>query len=521
VTSSGSLTPTGKVSFFDGATQLGAGTLAAGKALFTTATLAVGSHSITAAYGGDANNSASTSSPLTEVIDAASTTTNAASSLNPAVVGQSITFTAAVTSSGNLAPTGTVTFFDGTTQLGSGTIASGKAAFTVSKLAVGSHSITAAYGGDANNSASTSSTLTEVINAATTATTLTSSLNPATAGQSVTFTATITGSSSLTPTGKVTFLDGTMQVGSGTLVAGVATFSTSTLTVGSHSITAAYGGDANNSASTSSPLSEVIDIAALATSSTSIASSLNPATAGQSVTFTAMVIGSGPSTPTGTVTFFDGATQLGTGTLAAGAATFSTSALVVGSHSITAAYGGDTNNSPSTSIVLTEVIAAAASDFTITASPTSQTVLPGGAAQYTISIASVNGTFPGSVSLAVTGLPSGASGSFTPASVTPGSGSASSVLSVQTAVNVASAKTSHLPYATLAVFLLPFLARKRRKLARYALILVCALISFSTILGLSGCGGGFYGPSPQSFNLSVTATAASTQHTTTLTLVVK
>ena len=86
---------------------------------------------------------------------------------------------------------------------------------------------------------------------------------------------------------------------------------------------------------------------------TALSSSKNPSSFGQSVTFTAKVTG---FSPTGTVIFFDGGTQIGTGTLAAGTATFTTSSLAVGSHSITAKYGGDPNNVASTSAALTQTV---------------------------------------------------------------------------------------------------------------------------------------------------------------------
>src|SRR5207302_7181137 len=72
---------------------------------------------------------------------------------------------------------------------------------------------------------------------------------------------------------------------------------------------------------------------------TALASSANPSTQGQAVTFTATVTSPG-GTPTGTVTFKDGANIQGTGTLAGGQATFTTSALALGQHSITAVYEG-------------------------------------------------------------------------------------------------------------------------------------------------------------------------------------
>jgi len=98
----------------------------------------------------------------------AATTTTLTSSPNPAFSGVSVTFTATVTSTGANAPTGTVTFNDGTTALGTGTLnGSQVATFATSTLTVGTHSITAVYGGDANNAGSTSSVLSQVIKATT------------------------------------------------------------------------------------------------------------------------------------------------------------------------------------------------------------------------------------------------------------------------------------------------------------------------------------------------------------------
>lgn len=94
---------------------------------------------------------------------------------------------------------------------------------------------------------------------ASTTTTLTSSLNPSSFGQAVTFTATVTGNA---PTGSVTFIDGGTQLGTAALSAGKATFATYALSVGSHSITARYGSDANNMASTSAVLTQTVNVAA-------------------------------------------------------------------------------------------------------------------------------------------------------------------------------------------------------------------------------------------------------------------
>jgi hypothetical protein len=191
----------------------------------------------------------------------------------------------------------------------------------------------------------------------TTSTSLVSLLNPSTFGASVTFEATVSGNN---PTGTVTFLDGATTIGTGPVGAGgVASFATSTLSVGSHSITASYAGDAGNAPSTSAALSQVVDPAP---TTTSLGSSLNPSGLGQSVTFTATVTGVGP---TGIVTFMDGATTLGTGALSGGVATFATSALALGGHSITASYGGDANNTGSTSAPLAQTVLPATPALTL------------------------------------------------------------------------------------------------------------------------------------------------------------
>ncbi len=114
---------TGTVAFYDGATALGSSALTGGKASVSTSTLSAGSHSITASYSGDTNYSGSNSPTLTQTVNSGliSTTTSLTSSPNPSAYGQSVTLTATVSpSSGTGTPTGSVTFMDGTTSLGSG-----------------------------------------------------------------------------------------------------------------------------------------------------------------------------------------------------------------------------------------------------------------------------------------------------------------------------------------------------------------------------------------------------------------
>ncbi|MGD9924929.1 MAG: Ig-like domain-containing protein, partial [Pseudorhodoplanes sp.] len=179
-------------------------------------TLAAGNHSIQASYSGgnyvDAGGINKTVQPsdsnvVIVTVTAPPASVALSSSQNPSQVGQAVTFTATVT---GLSPTGSVTFRDGATVLGTVALSGGQANLSTSALAAGSHSITAEYGGDANNAGSTSAPLNQQVNQAGSGVSLASSVNPSIVGQAVTFTATVTGAS---PTGSVTFRDGATVLG--------------------------------------------------------------------------------------------------------------------------------------------------------------------------------------------------------------------------------------------------------------------------------------------------------------------
>jgi hypothetical protein len=351
-------TVTGTVAFYDGSNSIGTATVSNNpsqynQALLTDCGFQGGTHTITAKYSGDPNDLASTSSPLTETVTTVSSSVLVTASQNPIPYASSVTFSATVQASisGDLA-TGSVTFYDGSNALGTVIVPTNEVAqLSLSSLAAGSHSITAKYSGDTNFSASTSPALTETVNAASTTTTVSSSLNPATYGQSVTFTATVTPPAGTTASGSVTFLDGTTTLGTVTLSGNSAQW-TATLLAGSHSISASYGGNGNLAASTSSAVVETVHQEA---TTISIGSNLNPSTSGQVVTFTATIQAAGGS-PTGTVGFYNGSTQIGSSTVSANVAQFSTSTLPTGANSITARYSGDTNFVASTSGALTETV---------------------------------------------------------------------------------------------------------------------------------------------------------------------
>jgi hypothetical protein len=344
--------PTGSVSFHDGVAVIGTGTVSAqGVATFSTTTLAVGTHTITAVYSGDANYQPSTSAPATVVVQLAPTVTALATSANPSVVGQPLTLTATVTSI-TANPTGNINFMDGTTLLSSVAVnASGTALYTTSSLAFGAHPLTAVYAGDSIHATSTSTTVNEQI-VETAPETLTSSSNPAVSGATVTFTATVTGQNGVTSTGQITFKDGTTGLGTVTMTNGSAAYTTNALSVGTHTIAASYSGDSNYAAASVTITQTITN----ANTQIALSASANPATYAAPVSLIAVITSNG-GVATGTVTFTDGAATVGTATLdATGTATLTTSALAPGTHSIVANYAGDGKASASVSTPLTLVV---------------------------------------------------------------------------------------------------------------------------------------------------------------------
>jgi len=225
-----------------------------GATTFSTSKLAARTHTIKAAYAGDATFKSS-SGTVTQVVNLyPSGITVPTSSRNPSIYGQSVTLSATVTSTAPSSPTGTVVFKNGTTSVGSATAnTSGAATLTKSNLAAGTLSITATYNGDSETAKSTSAALLQTVKQTTSVTTVKSSLNPSLSGQTVTFTATVT-SPTTTPTGTVTFNDGSNTLGTGTLSGGKVSYNTTTLSTSSHIISAIYNGTANIKGSTSATL---------------------------------------------------------------------------------------------------------------------------------------------------------------------------------------------------------------------------------------------------------------------------
>ena len=357
---------------------------------------------------------------------------------NPSVVGENVTLTAKVTgvtggTGGGI--TGTVTFMDGSTQLGTPVTldSSGTATYSSTSFAEGSHPITASYSGDANNAPSTSPVVTLVVNPMGSQQSSTTSLkispNPAQVGQTITFTAKVTGglSGSGQVTGNVIFYNGSDALATVILDAsGTATYKNSTLAVGTYTITAAYSGDGNFLPSTSPPVTlMVVPVGVLTPTTTTLTSSAPNANFGDTVIFSATVSGGMGNPPTGTVTFLDGSSTIGTGTLSNGLATFSTSSLSVGTHTITAQYSGDSNFLSSTSDPLTETIGSGGgggggggTTFYMSVNPGILNVTQGQSGTATVTV-SPSGGFNQQITFVCSGLPLYANCSFNPTTITP------------------------------------------------------------------------------------------------------
>jgi hypothetical protein len=343
-------------------TYLGSAPLVNGTATFTwTAPIGDSTWSLSAVYAGDPTHNLSQSAIVSEVVQSGSSSVVLTSSANPATPGQSVTFTATVTPSD---ATGSVTFLNNGTSIGSSLVSGGVATFTTSTLPTGTNSVSASYGGDSRYAASTSPVLSEVVKTPSTTTTLTINPNPSVYSAAVTLTATVTPS---TATGSVQFLNGATTLGSATLSGGQAQFSVTSLPVGANSLTAVYSGDANNAGSTSAAVTQTVN---KQPSTVTLTSSANPVPFGQSVTFTATV---SPSQATGTVQFQSDSTVLGTVVITNGTASFSTTTLPIGDHSIYANYSGDSNYAAGPATPLIQTISKAVTSVALTGLPNPST----------------------------------------------------------------------------------------------------------------------------------------------------
>ncbi len=346
-------TPTGTVTFSVNSVEQATVALSVGgTAEYETSSLAAGfAHGIVASYNGDPTHGTSSDFIPFHSVDKGATTTTVGAAPDPSTPGEQVTLTATVgvTSPAAGTPTGTVTFTIDDVDQTPVAVSGNQALLNTVDLSVGAHTITASYNGDASFNGSTSGEATQTVNLHPTSTTLVSSINPSVSGQSVTFTATVTGGG--TPTGTVTFTISNVVQSPIALSSGSAQLAIGSLSVGAHPITAAYGGDATHAVSTSAEATQTANKGA---TSTSLAAAPTSSLPGAMVRLTATVAATAPAagSQTGTVTFKAGATTIGTGSMSGGAASLNTAALVIGTNQLKAVYSGDANFAASTSAAL-------------------------------------------------------------------------------------------------------------------------------------------------------------------------
>ena len=422
------------------------------------------------------------------------------------------------------------------TSLTSGTLCDVSVQFT--PQSVGSLSAGITLTNNANNVASNTQQVsvsgTGLTAGDSTAVAVTSSAATLDIGQSFTITATVTdtaaGHVSTVPTGGVTFIETVGATATSlnggaavTLSGGVATLTGVTLSAsGSHTVTANYAGVSGSFLASSSSGSVYVR----GVPSVSLTSSANPVLASNSVTLSATV-SSVSGTPTGAVDFYDGTTLLGSGTLASGTATYVTSSLSIGTHSLTAAYGGDAQFSTLTSSTVSQVV----SDFTLaiaSGGSSSATAAPGGLATYSLTISpSAGTTFPAAATLTATGAPVGSVVSITPSTLSAGAGATNIAVAIQVPASSRWVAAMGLGLAPIiaGMFLLPWGGRIRRRLGGHGL-LACGLFLVLVAAGaLLGCGGNAPAttppPQPKNYTITVTATSGTVTDSTTLHLTVQ
>jgi hypothetical protein len=422
-----------------------------------------------------------------------------------------------------------VTFEDGTTVIGTASVGvNGIATLTTSSLAAGQHILLAIYQGDSNTLTSTSNPVLQNIEQRTTVTltavnslgTITgTSSGPSLIGSPITFTVSITGSSTNPPTGLVSLSDGSTILGTSSVnSSGIATFTISTLTLGSHTLTASYAGDTQNFPGTSPALTEVVQ---LHTSKNTLTISSSTAIENKPFTLVATLQGDAAVPPSGTVVFSSGSTTLGSATLnASGIATLTTS-LGLGTFSPIATYQGDSQylGSVSSPVSLTVV---PATNFTIALNPPTMQLKSTQHSTIQLTVTSIQ-NFTDLLSLGCVGLPRAATCTFTSDQVSlDANGHQTISLTIDTGspLTAGSIAKADVPSASgIALCFLPgglivglTLLRSRRGHKLLSGLLLALL--FTGAMAMSGCGGlDVHGTPAGTYTFNVTAIGAKTAAT--------
>jgi hypothetical protein len=299
---------------------------------------------------------------------------------------------------------------------------------------------------------------------------------------------------------------------------GTGSIAGSTLTVtavGNFVIDANQAGNATYAAATQVQKAFVVSQAPQAIDFTQPAS---PIVYSSGLTITLTATGGASGNP---VTFTLDESSTATGSITGSTLTVTSAGKLV----IDANQAGNTDYSAAPQVQRTVLVNPPPPDFTIAATPASQTIAAGASTTFTVTLSAINGTFNNVITLSASGLPTGATGAFQPATINPGNSKGTSTFTVTLApVQQASTHGSSWPLATPALallFLLPF--RRWRKAWRgKLLLLVAAIVSLAGVVNLTACGGGFLlGGLSQNYTITITGAGGNDTHSTTVQLTVK
>jgi ABC-type uncharacterized transport system permease subunit len=218
-------------------------TVISGPATVAGSTLTVtgaGTVVVAANQAGNGNYSAAVQVTQIITVNQASSTISVATSGSSSIYGGLVTFTATVSAGA----TGTVTFYDGGSSIGTGTISGTTATLAISTLTGGAHTITAGWSGNPNYAEATSTSIQQTVNRSSVTINSASSLVTSVYGDYVVWTFTVSGSG-VTPTGSLTVSDVANTLATVPINAGIATYSSAVLTAGTHAINTVYSGDGN------------------------------------------------------------------------------------------------------------------------------------------------------------------------------------------------------------------------------------------------------------------------------------
>jgi sugar lactone lactonase YvrE len=408
-------------------------------------------------------------------------------------------------------PQGVVELLDAGSLVTQTTLAGGSATFAPQTLSAGTQSLYAAYLGDGVNPASTSAAVS--VNGGLAV--ITATANPATAdyGQAIPV---LTGT-----------LTGALLQGAGSVMVTFTTTAGLLSPVGSYPIVATLSGPASaNYTVVMSPASGALQILPAA-SVTSEQSLTQGSYAGLPLLLSASVGSTTQGLPTGMVTFLDNGTVVTTAPLMNGAANGTYLSPGTGTHSLVASYGGDGNFLSSASQAQTTTVSAMPDFSMATSGSTTQTVAAGDVANYGMTVGAQSGVFTGVVDFSASGLPAGATVSFSPAQVVPGAGSVSVTMSVQTSATLLTLGWRRMSAVVLAGVLFPMWIVGRRRRISGGWLATCALLM--GMLGVVGCGARSISTSltgGKTYTLTVTGTSTNlagtvVSHSTQVTLVVE